>query len=227
MSAARLIERNRSPPGGPDRTDPNPSDRSELREGRSIESLPDAGARDQRRRDRRRGPADAPPCASRARRRARSTWSRPTRTGRRTARSITTRSPLWVEEIEFDDGDAASRPRGRRSIASGSPTSACWGSRPDLIVSGINHGANLGDDITYSGTVAAALRGDRPRDPGDRDLPAVHRPRDGLSVRPQRSTSAWPPPSRPSWSAGSPRTRCPRAPPERELSRRASPRGSR
>ena len=29
----------------------------------------------------------------------------------------------------------------------------------DLVVSGINHGANLGDDITYSGTVAAALEG--------------------------------------------------------------------
>jgi len=29
----------------------------------------------------------------------------------------------------------------------------------DVIVSGINHGANLGDDITYSGTVAAALEG--------------------------------------------------------------------
>lgn len=30
---------------------------------------------------------------------------------------------------------------------------------PDLIVSGINKGANLGDDISYSGTVAAALEG--------------------------------------------------------------------
>jgi len=29
--------------------------------------------------------------------------------------------------------------------------------RPDLVVSGINHGANLGDDVTYSGTVAAAM----------------------------------------------------------------------
>lgn len=29
--------------------------------------------------------------------------------------------------------------------------------RPDLVVSGINHGANLADDITYSGTVAAAV----------------------------------------------------------------------
>lgn len=29
--------------------------------------------------------------------------------------------------------------------------------KPDLILSGINHGANLGDDVLYSGTVAAAL----------------------------------------------------------------------
>ena len=33
------------------------------------------------------------------------------------------------------------------------------GARPDLIVSGINHGSNLGDDVTYSGTVAAAFEG--------------------------------------------------------------------
>ena len=30
---------------------------------------------------------------------------------------------------------------------------------PDLVVSGINHGANLGDDTIYSGTVAAAMEG--------------------------------------------------------------------
>jgi 5'-nucleotidase len=30
---------------------------------------------------------------------------------------------------------------------------------PDLVVSGINHGANLGDDVIYSGTVAAAMEG--------------------------------------------------------------------
>lgn len=29
--------------------------------------------------------------------------------------------------------------------------------RPSLVVSGINHGANMGDDVTYSGTVSAAL----------------------------------------------------------------------
>ena len=33
------------------------------------------------------------------------------------------------------------------------------GSAPDLLVSGINRGINLGDDVTYSGTVAGALEG--------------------------------------------------------------------
>ena len=33
------------------------------------------------------------------------------------------------------------------------------GRPPDLVVSGINRGANLGDDVTYSGTVAGALEG--------------------------------------------------------------------
>jgi 5'-nucleotidase len=40
-------------------------------------------------------------------------------------------------------------------------------SPPDLVVSGINHGANLGDDIMYSGTVAAAREASR------RGIPAV------------------------------------------------------
>jgi 5'-nucleotidase len=31
--------------------------------------------------------------------------------------------------------------------------------RPVLIASGVNHGANLGDDVTYSGTVSAAMEG--------------------------------------------------------------------
>ena len=33
------------------------------------------------------------------------------------------------------------------------------GKKPDMIVSGINHGANMGDDVTYSGTIAAAIEG--------------------------------------------------------------------
>ena len=33
------------------------------------------------------------------------------------------------------------------------------GERPDLVVSGINHGPNMGEDVFYSGTVAAAIEG--------------------------------------------------------------------
>ena len=36
---------------------------------------------------------------------------------------------------------------------------ACWGYRPDLVVAGINNGANMGDDTIYSGTVGAAMEG--------------------------------------------------------------------
>ncbi len=67
--------------------------------------------------------------------------------------SLTLHSPLRAEEIA----------PGRFAI-DGTPTDCvnlgihgllC--ARPDLVVSGINRGGNLGDDITYSGTVAAAM----------------------------------------------------------------------
>ncbi len=33
------------------------------------------------------------------------------------------------------------------------------GNKPDLIISGINHGANMGEDVTYSGTTGGAMEG--------------------------------------------------------------------
>lgn len=47
----------------------------------------------------------------------------------------------------------------RRPIAFISPSRDCLGYRPDLVVSGINNGANMGDDTIYSGTVGAAMEG--------------------------------------------------------------------
>jgi len=59
--------------------------------------------------------------------------------------------------------------RSRRStdgaiVVDGTPTdcvilavNALLSSRPDICISGVNHGANLGDDVLYSGTVAAAM----------------------------------------------------------------------
>jgi 5'-nucleotidase len=75
------------------------------------------------------------------------------------ARSITTRVPLWVEEIGFEDGNSGFATDGTPVDCVRFASLGLVGDKPDLIVSGINHGANLGDDITYSGTVAAALEG--------------------------------------------------------------------
>jgi 5'-nucleotidase len=74
------------------------------------------------------------------------------------ARSITTRRPLWVQEVDFGDGTIG-------YATDGTPVDCVRlarlglieGFEAELVVSGINHGSNLGDDITYSGTVAAAL----------------------------------------------------------------------
>jgi 5'-nucleotidase len=74
------------------------------------------------------------------------------------ARSITTRRPLWVQEVQFDDGTVG-------YATDGTPVDCVRlarlglieGFEAEMVISGINHGSNLGDDITYSGTVAAAL----------------------------------------------------------------------
>jgi 5'-nucleotidase len=75
------------------------------------------------------------------------------------ARSITTRSPLWVEEVDFGDGSSGFATDGTPVDCVRFAALGLVEFEPELIVSGINHGANLGDDITYSGTVAAALEG--------------------------------------------------------------------
>jgi 5'-nucleotidase len=76
-----------------------------------------------------------------------------------TARSITTRRPLEVEEIDFGDGTLGYAADGTPVDCVRLAALGLVGGAPELIVSGINHGSNLGDDITYSGTVAAAFEG--------------------------------------------------------------------
>ena len=77
----------------------------------------------------------------------------------RHGRSITTRTPLWVEEVEFGDGTTGFATDGTPVDCVRFAALGLVEFEPELIVSGINHGSNLGDDITYSGTVAAALEG--------------------------------------------------------------------
>ncbi len=74
--------------------------------------------------------------------------------------ALTLNAPLYVSRSESD-----LRTQGFRYI-NGTPADcmhiALTGLidyRPDLIVSGINNGANMGDDTLYSGTVGAAMEG--------------------------------------------------------------------
>lgn len=73
-----------------------------------------------------------------------------------TSHSISLHRPLRIREH-----------RPRWFSVDGTPTDSVYlainhvmrDARPDLVVSGINHGANLAEDVLYSGTVAAAMEG--------------------------------------------------------------------
>lgn len=69
--------------------------------------------------------------------------------------AITLDKPLRIKEFAAN-----------RYTVSGTPTDCVLAAvhsildrKPDLVVSGINHGPNMGEDVHYSGTVAAALEG--------------------------------------------------------------------
>ncbi|HYB55518.1 MAG TPA: 5'/3'-nucleotidase SurE [Alphaproteobacteria bacterium] len=70
--------------------------------------------------------------------------------------SLTLRVPLRIRELSP-----------RRFAVNGTPTDAVLlavrhimaGRGPDILLSGVNRGANLGEDVTYSGTIAAAMEG--------------------------------------------------------------------
>jgi 5'-nucleotidase len=70
--------------------------------------------------------------------------------------SLTLADPLRLRQIEE-----------KRFAVSGTPTDCVMmaaaevmkSARPDLVLSGVNRGANLADDVTYSGTIAGAMEG--------------------------------------------------------------------
>lgn len=65
--------------------------------------------------------------------------------------------PLRVSRVEMDDGTPAYATTGAPSDCVALALLGILPERPDMVVSGINHGPNLGHDVTYSGTVAGAM----------------------------------------------------------------------
>ena len=80
-----------------------------------------------------------------------------------TGHGITFTEPLMVEQVEFRPGVTGLAVDGRPADCVKLAIQTLWpdlfgvGSRPDLTISGINSGANVGINILYSGTVAAAV----------------------------------------------------------------------
>lgn len=75
------------------------------------------------------------------------------------ARGITIHTPLHVEEVELADGSPALATDGTPVDCVRFAALGLLDRPPDMVVSGINLGLNVGDDVTYSGTVAAAFEG--------------------------------------------------------------------
>ena len=69
--------------------------------------------------------------------------------------SLTLEYPIRIEEIEAGTFRATGTPTDCVHIA----LTGLLDEDPDMVISGINAGANLGDDVIYSGTVAAAMEG--------------------------------------------------------------------
>jgi 5'-nucleotidase len=77
---------------------------------------------------------------------------------------ITLGEPIRVDKINSSTYACSGYPADCILIGVGN---ICKSDRPDLVISGINHGANLGQDRYYSGTIAAA------REAAFRNIPAI------------------------------------------------------
>jgi 5'-nucleotidase len=67
--------------------------------------------------------------------------------------------PLRVGHVELLDGTMAYTTTGTPSDCVALAVLGLLPNKPTLVVSGINRGANVGQDLTYSGTVSAAMEG--------------------------------------------------------------------
>jgi len=77
------------------------------------------------------------------------------------SRTRTFHKPLRVDEVRLLDGSLGHVTNGTPSDCVSLALLGLLDEMPDLIVSGINDGLNLGRDVSYSGTVSAAMEGVR------------------------------------------------------------------
>jgi 5'-nucleotidase len=76
-----------------------------------------------------------------------------------TGHGITIHGPLMTQEVRVDEETVGIAVEGRPADCVKLAVNALLPRKPDLVVSGINSGANVGINVIYSGTVAAAIEG--------------------------------------------------------------------
>jgi len=79
----------------------------------------------------------------------------PDRNQSASSQSLTLHRPLRISEVAEDTYSVDGTPTDCVLVAFHGEL----GEPPDFVVSGINHGPNMGEDVFYSGTVAAAIEG--------------------------------------------------------------------
>jgi len=93
--------------------------------------------------------------AARIRRLGRVTVVAPDQNRSGASNSLTLESPVRIRAVDEEQYSVSGTPTDCVHIA----LTGMLERDPDIVLSGINHGANLGDDVIYSGTVAAAMEG--------------------------------------------------------------------
>jgi len=101
------------------------------------------------------------------------------------SRTRTFHKPLRVDEVRLLDGSLGHVTNGTPSDCVSLALLGLLDPSPDLIVSGINDGLNVGRDVSYSGTVAAAMEGVRA------GVPAMAVSFDTVSERAERPDYAY------------------------------------
>lgn len=80
--------------------------------------------------------------------------------------SITIREPLQIQSVQWENGTPAWKVTGTPADCVRLGLSVILKERPDLIVSGINRGANSGRNVLYSGTIGGVIEGTLRNVPG-------------------------------------------------------------
>jgi len=73
--------------------------------------------------------------------------------------AITIRFPLWLRKVDIKEPFEIYSVSGTPADCVKIGIDVVLGQKPDLVISGINRGNNLGTDVIYSGTVSGALEG--------------------------------------------------------------------